>query len=101
MRHKLLAVADAEYGNALGKDGWIDRRAAALIDAVRSARNDETFPATEFARRSFARPYFRRDTKVANLSRDEMTVLPACVEDGNLRYVQTLASGGRAVCAPQ
>src|ERR1700680_2497734 len=82
MRHELLPVADAEYGNALGKDGWIDRRAAALIYAVRSAGNYQTPAATEFARRSFARPHFRRDAKVANLSSDEMTILPARVQDG-------------------
>ena len=40
MCHELLPIADAEYGNALGKDGWIDRRAAALIHAVWPAGDD-------------------------------------------------------------
>ena len=94
MRHELLSVADAKYGNALGKDGWIDRRAAALIDAVRSARNYQTSAVAQFARRSLARADFRRDAKVANLSSDEMTILPARVEDGNLRCIQTWLLGG-------
>src|ERR1700686_2915473 len=99
MRHELLPIADAEYGNALGKDSWIDRRAACLIDAVRSAGNDETLPATEFASRSLARPHFRRDTKVADLSGDEMAILAARVQDGDLRCIQTCVDWRLAVVA--
>src|SRR5580658_7985279 len=87
--HALLAVADAEDGAAGMKNSRVDLRAAGLVDAVGSARDDEPLASGQLARRSFTRTYVRINAQVANFPRDQMAILPARIEDGNLWCFQT------------
>ncbi len=55
-----------------------------IVNAGRSAGNDDAFPAVQRGDGSFAGRDLGVDSQVADFTRDQMTILPACVEDGYL-----------------
>src|SRR5271170_3277929 len=82
--HELLSITNAEHGARRIENRGINVGAVTFIDAVGPARDDQAGAAAQFGRRSIARADFRVHTQIANLSGDEMTVLAARVEDGDL-----------------
>src|SRR5208337_1719348 len=90
--HELLSVADAEHGATGGENLRIDLRAAGFVDAVGAARDNEAFPARQLRGRRFAGLNIGIDAQIANFPGDQMAVLPARVEDGDLWCAQTLAT---------
>jgi hypothetical protein len=88
VRHKLLAVADAEDGAIGGENLRIDLRAARLVNAVRAARDDDALAAGQLGRGSFAGLNVGVDAQIADLPSDQVTILPARVEDGDLWLAQ-------------
>ncbi len=90
--HELLAVADAEHGAAGGENVRIDLGTAGLVDAVRAAGDDDSFAAGQLGGRCFAGLDVGVHAEIANLPGDEMTILSARIEDGDLWGIQPLAS---------
>ena len=84
MRHELLAVADAENGDAEIEDGGIYGGAAGIVDAAGTARNDQALGDSEFGRRSFAGPDLGIHAQFPDLARLQMGVLSPGIEDDNL-----------------
>ena len=83
--HKLLAVANAQHRALGGKNGRIDARTAGLVDAVRASRNNEAAPAAQLSRGRLAGANVGVHAQIANFPGDEMTILTARVEHGDLR----------------
>jgi len=84
VRHELLAITDPENGCTPVENRRIDLRAAAFVDAVRTAGNDQTLAPLQLAKRGFTWLDFGVDTQVTNLPGNEMTILAACVQNGDL-----------------
>src|SRR5262249_52336749 len=93
MCDQLLAVADAEDSASGTKHARIDGGAAGVVDAGWPAGDDDAFSAGEIGGGSFAGRDFGVDSKVANLARNEMAVLPPRVKYGYL-WLQSLDSRG-------
>ena len=89
MRHQLLAVADTKHGSAGSENSWIDLRAARFVNAIGTAGDDNALTACQLGSGSFAWFYVGVHAKIANLPGDEMTILAACIQDGNLWRVQS------------
>ena len=75
MRNQLQTVANAENRWALCEKfrreyGRIDSRAALLVHAARTARNDQSFAAREFGSRRIAGPNLGVNSEIPNLARD-------------------------------
>ena len=66
------------------KKPWIDGGAAGVVDAGRAAGNDDAFAAGQLRGRCFTGSDFRVDTQIADFTRDQVTVLPARIENGYL-----------------
>src|SRR5215471_16936051 len=60
-----------------------------IVDASRAAGDDYAFSANQLRGRRFAGQDVRIDAQIAHLSREQVAVLPSCVEDRYLRR-QTL-----------
>ena len=86
VRHDLLAVADAHHGRAEGEDGGVDSGAGGVVDAAGAAGDDDALDVREFGGGGFAGADLGVDAQFADFARDEVTVLPAGVEDGDLRW---------------
>ena len=84
MRHELLAVADAEDRLAAAENGRVDRGTFRIVHAARPAGNNQAFGGSQLARRRLTGAYLGIDTEIANLARDQVTVLPAGIENQNL-----------------
>ncbi len=85
LRHQLLAIADAEHRDAQSEDARVDRGRACVVDTRRSARDDQRAAAVQRSRRDVATDNFRGDAELANFTRDQVTVLPAGIENLDLR----------------
>ena len=86
VRHQLLAVADAEHGRPRRENAGIHRGAARVVDAVGPPEMMMPFRREQFGRRSLAGADLRVDAEIADLARDQVAVLAARVEDGDLRF---------------
>ena len=84
VRHELLPVADTEHRDAERKDGRIDGGALRVVDAARSAGNDEAPCGREFRRRRLAGADLRVDAQVAHFTGNQVAVLAPRIEDDNL-----------------
>ena len=84
MRDQLLAVTDAQDGNARGQDRGVDGGAGFVVNAAGAARDDDSLRQSETLQWSFAWKYFRGYAQVADLAGDVVTVLAPCIEDGDL-----------------
>ena len=73
---ELLAIADAQNGDAGQKQRWIDGGAAGVVNTGRAARDDDTFTACERRGRGFAGSHFGIHAELAHLAGNEVTVLP-------------------------
>ena len=62
MRHKLLAIADAEHRNAAREDRWVHRGAARIVHAAGAAGNHDAARGRQFAGGRLARPDFGVDS---------------------------------------
>src|SRR5262249_21414528 len=82
VRHQLLAVADAEHRYAEREDRGIDGRALGVVDAARTAGDNDAAHAGELGRRCFTGAHLG---VVAELAGDQMTILAARVEYDDLR----------------
>ena len=90
--HQLLSIADAEHRATGGENLRIDLRAAGFVNAVRTPGDDNALPAGQLGSGRFAGLNIGIHAEVANLPGDQMTVLAARVEDGNLWCAQTFAN---------
>jgi hypothetical protein len=88
VRHQLLAIADSENGDAGGEQEGVDGGTAGIVDAGGSSGDDYAFYTSinpgKGGGGSLTGKDFGEDSEVAHFSRDEMTVLAAGVENGNL-----------------
>ena len=96
---------------AVEKNGGIDGGAAGVVNAGRSAGDDHALGGRQFGGGSFAGAHLGVDAQFADLAGDQMAVLPARIEDDDLRIevqVSMLASrrwsrirpATNAQCAP-
>ena len=85
VRHQLLAVANAEHRNAGIEQCRIDGGAARIVNAGRTAGDDDAFASGQRGRRRFAGSHLGVNAQFADFTGDEMTVLSSGVEDGDLR----------------
>src|ERR1700685_3113635 len=92
MGHELLTIANAEHGAAGGENLRIDLRAAGFVNAIRAAGDDDALAARQIRIRWFAGLNIGMHAQIANLPGDQMAVLAARVEDGNLWRAQTFAN---------
>ena len=84
MRDELLAVTDAKYGGAACENGGLKGRARIVVDARRSAGDDDAARGAERFRGGLAGKNSGGDAKVPNLTGDQMAILTARIENGNL-----------------
>jgi len=93
--HQLLPIADAKHGNTALQQTWIYRRASRVVDAGGSSRDDHAFSAHEVRGRRFTGSDFGVDSQIAYFARDQVTVLPARIENGYLwtQFVRWRATG--------
>ena len=96
MRNQLQAIADAEHGRAWCKDAGIDARAALLIHAAGAARNDQSLTAGELGSRGIAGPDLGVNSEIPHLPRDQMAVLSARIQYGDLRDRDLLRGQAKA-----
>ncbi len=68
MRHQLLAVADAEHGMAVAQNGRVNGRAGGIVNAGRSAGDDQTARGSEFRSGCVATPDVRIDAQFPHLA---------------------------------
>jgi hypothetical protein len=80
----LLAVTNAEHGRAARKHGRLKRGARIVVDARGSPGHNDAARAPERFRGSLAGKDGGRDAEVPNLTGDQMTILTARIENGNL-----------------
>src|ERR1700689_3107153 len=64
MRHQLLAIADAKYGWRTSKDFRIDRGAGRVVNAGRTAGNDQALAPRQFSGGGLAGAEFRVYSKI-------------------------------------
>ena len=84
VRHELLPITDSQYGLAVGKDGGVYGGAAGVVDAGRAAGDDDAPRKGDCRRRSLTGPDFCVDAEIPDFSGDQMTVLPARVQNNDL-----------------
>ena len=86
MRHRHLAVADAEHGNAGIEDGLRRARRARFMHGLRPAGEDHRFRLhlAESRFRLLERHDFRIDAHLAHPARDELGDLAAEIDNQNL-----------------
>jgi hypothetical protein len=84
VRHELLAVADAEHGNAEIEDRGIGGRAFGIVNAARPAGDDDAARGGELGGRGFAGAYFGVDTEIADFAGEQVAVLSSGIEDDDL-----------------
>ena len=84
VRHQLLPVANAQHRNSGIEQRRIDGRAAGIVNAGRTAGDDDPFASCQLGGGRFAGSHFRVNAEFADLTGDEMTVLSSGVEDGDL-----------------
>ncbi len=84
VRHELLPVTDSQHGLAAGKDGGVHRGAAGVVNAGRAAGDDDAPGKGDCRGRGLTGPDFGVDAEIADFSGDQMTVLPARVQDHDL-----------------
>ena len=84
--HQLQAVADAEDGDFQVEDLGVDERRAGLLDAERTAGEDDPFRAegADLLERHRAGVNFAVDVQLADAPRDQLRVLRSEVEDEDL-----------------
>jgi hypothetical protein len=83
-----MAVADAEHRQASRQDGMFDRRTGIVVDAMRSAGDNDSRRVADFLQRYVARENIGRNPEFPDFARDEVAVLTACIEDSDLCVVR-------------
>jgi hypothetical protein len=84
MRDEVVPVTDAEDRNAARQQRTFDDGAGIIVDAVRTARDDNSPGVRKVFKRNFAREHFGRNSEFPNFTRDKVAVLTAGVEYGYL-----------------
>ena len=96
VRHQLLPVADAEHRDAQREDGGVHGGALGVVDAARSAGDDEALGSGEFRRRRLAGANLRVHAEVADLPGNQVAILPPGIEDDNLSCRVQLPDGSKS-----
>lgn len=86
MRHQVLPVTDAERRMPILQHGDIDAGAVGIVDTVWTARDDESARARQFRSGRFARTDIGIDAEIPDFPRDQVAILTACIENGDLRF---------------
>ena len=71
-------------GSAGRQDRAFDRRAGIVVNAVRPARDDDAAGGPQFLERYVARENFGRNAEFPDLASDQVAVLTAGIEYGDL-----------------
>jgi hypothetical protein len=82
--HQLLPVTDSKYSRSRSEYRRVYGRAARLVNAGRTTGDNHSSTAAKLFRRCFARQHLGVDSEFANLACDEVGVLAAGVEYGDL-----------------
>ena len=80
----MLAVADSEDRGMDVKHGRINRGAARIVHAGRTAGDDDAFPADEIGSGGLTGSYFRVHAQIAHFSSDQVAILPTCIKNSYL-----------------
>ena len=86
MREQLVAVTDAQNRYVASKNIGVDIGTTGLINTSGATRNDDAFTRTQTRDRCLTRLNVCVDAKLAYFSRNQMSVLPACIENGYLGH---------------
>ena len=84
VRNQLVPVADAENRQSAAKNGWIDIGATGLVDTAGASRNDNSFTSVKVLCGCLAGLDIGKNAQFANLSRNQVRVLSAGIEDSDL-----------------
>lgn len=84
-RQQLLAVADAQYGNSGSKDGRFNGGAGIVVNAARAARDDDSPGGPQLFKWRVTGKDIGGDAEFPDFTRDQVAILPACIEYCNLR----------------
>jgi len=98
--HELMAVADAQHGDAQGIDAGVDGGRGGLGDAGRAARDDDAARGGQLAGRPVDVGHDRVHAQLANTPGDQMAILPARVEDDDLVQGDAPSTAGAPASAP-
>jgi hypothetical protein len=85
MSNQMMPVANAENGFAAGQKRGFDGRTGIVIDAGRTARDDDAAGMAQLLNGGFARKDFRGNAEFSNFPGDQMTILTAGIEYCDLR----------------
>src|SRR5580658_7559744 len=85
MRDQLVPVADTKHRHALCEQPRINVRAPGFIHTRRPSGNDDALARAQFFRWRLARLHIGEHAQLAHLPRNQMRVLAASVEYGDLR----------------
>lgn len=85
VRQQLVTVADSKYRNARRQNIRVDIRAALLQDTGRAAGDDDALARPQRFQRRIARLDIGINAKLADTPGDQMRVLAARIQYGNLR----------------
>jgi hypothetical protein len=84
MRKQVMTVADSEHWKASRQDGALHRRACIVVNAVRSAGDNDSRRVAYFLKRYVARENVGRNPEFPDFACDQVAVLTAGIENGNL-----------------
>src|ERR1051325_4084164 len=73
--HELLPVANSQNRGVRAQQARIERRAAGIVDARRTAGNDDASASSQLGGRSFAGSDIGVYAQVAHFSRDQVAIL--------------------------
>ena len=90
MSEKLVAVADAEHGWAGAEQVRINIRTAGFVNAGRPAGDDNAFARPQHGSGCIAWLDVRIDAQLANAPGDQVRILTACIQDGDLRFYSVI-----------
>src|SRR5215469_13601775 len=99
MSHQLLTIADAQHRLFPCENGGINGGTPGVVNTTGTARNDDASGRREFRSAGFAWAGFGGDTKFADLTCDQVTILPPGIEDNNL-WIRVQAFGRQAGACP-
>ena len=81
-----MPVADPEDGNVQRENGGIDARRIRFGDAARSAGDDDAADPGELIAGGLDRQHVALHASLAHAPREQMAVLPTCIEDGDTEH---------------
>src|SRR5438045_2792765 len=93
---KLVTVADTENGRAALEYGPVDIRAAGLVHTSGATGNNEALTRAKLAGRRVTQSNVSVHAQFANTPRDQMSVLTASIENGDLGFSECCSQNRRA-----